>query len=187
MRPAPSPRKMRPSRDVWWGKSQGLKRGIVALNTQLSQVFGKPSAFIRFHIEKPRPYDMVVSIVNIDMVGIVVGSVLYSTTLSKSVPSEISLPDRNASPQSQFVGGAAPDKLNGNPALMTAVNDLVRATYSPLSGVKVKAPSMFQISPAPSGSNLLVKTLPTTKWFGYVSSFNIKSFLGMADLLEATL
>ena len=139
-----------------------------------------------FDIAAPRPAQLRVSVVR-QGVGCYVGSLLYSTKLSKSVKSEVTLEPPKTFGSSKFIGDTeAAAKLNAKGDIAKRVGKFAR-TQSDMGSITVKMDRLFKIVPQDSGSLLVINTLPRMTSMGMDAAMDSKEFMGIAGLIEAAL
>ena len=139
-----------------------------------------------FDIAAPRPAQLRVSVIR-QGVGCYVGSLLYSTKLSKSVKSEVTLEPPKTFGSSKFIGDTeAAAKLNAKGDIAKRVGKFAR-TQSDMGSITVKMDRLFKIVPQDSGSLLVINTLPRMTSMGMDAAMDSKEFMGIAGLIEAAL
>ena len=139
-----------------------------------------------FDIAAPRPAQLRVSVIR-QGVGCYVGSLLYSTKLSKSVKSEVTLEPPKTFGSSKFIGDTeAAAKLNAKGDIAKRVGKFAR-TQSEMGSITVKVDRLFKIVPQDSGSLLVINTLPRMTSMGMDAAMDSKEFMGIAGLIEAAL
>jgi hypothetical protein len=120
-------------------------------------------------------------------IGAYVGSLLYSTTLSKPVASEISIEGHKSFGTPKFLGDAtAAAKLNGARDLAKRVDKFAR-TEAEMGSIKVKSPRIFAIAPHEGGSLLVINTLPRMTSMGMGAEVDAREFVEIAAAIEASL
>ena len=118
-------------------------------------------------------------------IGAYVGSLLYSTTLSKPVASEISIEGHKSFGTPKFLGDAtAAAKLNGARDLAKRVDKFAR-TEAEMGSIKV--PRIFAIAPHEGGSLLVINTLPRMTSMGMGAEVDAREFVEIAAAIEASL
>ena len=139
-----------------------------------------------FDIAAPRPAQLRVSVIR-QGVGCYVGSLLYSTKLSKSVKSEVTLEPPKTFGSSKFIGDTeAAAKLNAKGDIAKRVGKFAR-TQSDMGSITVKMDRLFKIVPQDSGSLLVINTLPRMTSMGMDAAMDSKEFMEIAGLIEAAL
>jgi len=151
-------------------------------------VGGADKTLLRLHFDLPEPRPTHLQInVNRQGVGSHVGLLVYSTLLSKSVSSEISLEEPKFFGKSKFTGDAEEcEKLNANGDLVKRANDFAR-TESQSGGLSLKMKRSCKIVPHENGSMLVIGTLPRPVKMGFGAAIDAKDFFEIASMIEKSL
>jgi hypothetical protein len=137
-----------------------------------------------FNLQQPRPITLQVP-VDRQGVGSHLGALLYTTKLSKPVAGEASLGDPKMFGSSKFAGDAAvADKLNANSELIKRVNKFSRLEWQ---NMHLKAPRMVKVSSVDGAGVFAALTLPRSHAMGMKVSLDVKEFVELAGLVEASL
>jgi hypothetical protein len=146
----------------------------------------RPLYTFDFRVDSPRPIMLQVPVVKAGN-AIVLGSLLYSTPLSKPVGGEVVLEDEKIFGNAKFVGDEATiGKLNANKDLVKRVNKFARTEYQ-VGNEIIRAKRLVKITPHAPQSVLTINTQPRSTWFGLGSSFDVQPFLELVQVLESTL
>ena len=139
-----------------------------------------------FNIATPRAAQLRATVIR-QGVGAYVGSLLYSTTLSKTVKSEVSLEPPKTFGSPKFIGDAdAITKLNAKDDIAKRVGKFAR-TKTEMGSITVEMARLFKIVPQDSGSLLIVNTLPRMTSMGMDAAIDAKEFFEIAAMIEAAL
>jgi len=139
-----------------------------------------------FDIATPRAAQLRATVIR-QGVGAYVGSLLYSTTLSKTVKSEVSLEPPKTFGSPKFIGDAdAITKLNAKGDIAKRVGKFAR-TKTEMGSITVEMARLFKIVPQDSGSLLIVNTLPRMTAMGMDAAIDAKEFFEIAAMIEAAL
>jgi len=134
---------------------------------------------VHFSLPAPRPLTLAVHVAR-QGIGSHVSGLLYSASLSKQAPGEVTLDDKG-----KFQGEASlAAKLNGDKALVKRCVAFSR-TAANLGGVDVTVPRFFKLAPEGNGSALVVGTLPKVGMLGFKVTLDAKEFLELAPAIEA--
>lgn len=137
-----------------------------------------------FDLQQPRPFTLRVPI-DRQGVGSHLGALLFAAKLSKPVTGEAALADPKMFGSSKFAGDAAvAAKLNANSELIQRANKFSRLE-SP--NLHIKAPRLFKVAPQDGAAILIAGTLPRSYAMGMKVSLDVKEFLELANLVEASL
>ena len=144
---------------------------------------------LRFDVAVPRPVEIRVPV----LTGgnrIVLGGLLYTTTLGCSVSGQMSLEppeDAGLFGGCKFTGDPTlAAKFNANKPVLKLVNKFVRDSYM-VGETEIEVSRFFKLSPAGQRSVLSIQTVPRSTWFGMGSSFDAAEFIQIASLIESTL
>ena len=141
---------------------------------------------LMFDIAAPRPAQLRASVIR-QGIGCYVGSLLYSTRLSKPIKSEVTLEPPKTFGSSKFSGDTeAAAKLNAKGDIAKRVGKFAR-TQSEMGSITVKVDRLFKIVPQDSGSLLVINTLPRMTSMGMDAAMDSKEFMDIAALIEAAL
>lgn len=139
-----------------------------------------------FDIATPRAAQLRATVIR-QGVGAYVGSLLYSTKLSKTVKSEVSLEPPKTFGSSKFIGDADTImKLNAKGDIAKRVGKFAR-TKTEMGSITVEMVRLFKIVPQDSGSLLIVNTLPRMTSMGMDAAIDAKEFFEIAAMIEAAL
>jgi hypothetical protein len=139
-----------------------------------------------FDIATPRAAQLRTTVIR-QGVGAYVGSLLYSTRLSKPVKSEVSLEPPKTFGSSKFIGDAdAGAKLNAKGDIAKRVGKFAR-TKTEMGSITVEMARLFKIVPQDAGSLLIVNTLPRMTSMGMDAAIDAKDFFEIAAMIEAAL
>jgi hypothetical protein len=144
---------------------------------------------LHFDLQGPRLVHLRISMNKGSMLGgCDAGLLLYTTQLSKTVNSDVSLADPKFWGRSKFIGDDSTCwKLNFNDELVKLANVFSRTEYQQIvGGATLRIKRLFSIIPQESGSLLVVGTLPA-KVFLQGESLQIRQFFEVASMIEATL
>ena len=157
------------------------------LSDAVTHLFGgKETLLMTMHyvLQQPRPMEFHVRLVR-QGVGCHIGSIFYSTRLSKPVSGEVLLEDPKTFSSSKFKGDAGvADKLNANKDLIKRAGKFSRLEAP---NFKMTAPRLFQVKPGDGGGMLLAATLPRSYGMGFKVSLDVKEFADLAALVEGSL
>jgi hypothetical protein len=169
--------------------SKRLSAGSMASDVATHLFGGKATMLmsVGFNLTQPRVIGLQVSLDRVG-VGAHLGTLLYSTRLTKPVLGEVTLEEPKTFGASRFVSpqdpGAA-DRLNADRDLLKRVNKFARTEFP---GFNVKGPRLFQIKPeGEAGSNLVAATFPRSYAMGFKVSLDVKEFVDLAGMVEAAL
>lgn len=139
-----------------------------------------------FDITTPRAVQLRATVIR-QGVGAYVGSLLYSTKLSKLVKSEVSLEMPKTFGSSKFIGDAdASAKLNAKGDIAKRAGKFAR-TKTEMGSITVEMARLFKIVPQDAGSLLIVNTLPRMTSMGMDAAIDAKEFFEIAAMIEAAL
>jgi hypothetical protein len=156
------------------------------LSTSLFGGGTRPLVSVRLDVPQPRPFELTAHVIKCGS-QIVLGSLLYSIKLNKSVPGPVTLEDAKVFSKSKFTGGdGVSEKLNGDSDLIKKVNAFVRTQYRVNNDI-IKTQRFLKIEPTAGGSVLAINTLPRSKWMGLSSTFDSVAFLEIAQGVEKSL
>lgn len=168
---------------------KGFTAGSLLADTATHLFGGKATMLmsVGFSLTQPR---VIALQVRLDRVGVGahLGTLLYSTRITKPVLGEVTLEEPKTFGSSKFVSpqdpGAA-DRLNANKDLLKRVNKFARTEFP---GFNVKGPRLFEIKPAgETGSDLVAATFPRSYAMGFKVSLDVKEFADLAGMIEAAL
>jgi hypothetical protein len=158
---------------------QDVTRGLFGGHAELLYTFV-------FDLTQPRPAQLRAN-VSRQGVGCHVGTLLYSTKLSKTVRDEVTLEAPKTFGTPKFTGDAeAIEKLNAKGELLKRVDKLAR-TRSEIGGLTIKTDRLVKIVPQESGSLLVISSLPRPTSMGFNATLDAKEFFDMAAMIEVTL
>jgi hypothetical protein len=167
-------------------KPGSLGQALGDLSTALFGGSTRPIVSVRLDIPQPRPFELTAHVIKAGS-QIVLGSLLYSIKLARTVPGAIMLEDAKVFSKSKFTGGnGTADKLNGDADLIKKVNAFVRTKYQ-VNNDTIRTERFLKIEPMPDGSVLAINTLPRSKWLGLASTFDALAFLEIALAVEKVL
>ena len=139
---------------------------------------------VSFDLKDPRPAS-VQACLNRQGVGSHIGSVMYHAKLSKPISGEVSLEEPKMFGMSKFVGdAAAAEKLNANKDLLKRAGKFAR-TECP--NLKLKAPRFFEVKPENGVATITATSLPRSYAMGLKVSLDVKEFMDIAGMVEASL
>jgi hypothetical protein len=139
-----------------------------------------------FDIATPRAAQLRATVIR-QGVGAYIGSLLYSTQLSKTVKSEVSLEPPKTFGLSKFIGDADTiTKLNAKGDIAKRIGKFAR-TKTEMGSITVEMARLFKIVPQDSGSLLIVNTLPRMTAMGMDAAIDAKEFFEIAAMIEAAL
>lgn len=142
-----------------------------------------------FELPGHRPTALRVSLVKMGL-GSVIGSLLYSTEISKKINGEVFIEELG---YGSFVGDpAAAEKLNADRELVKQANKFISTDLSLGGNTTVRASGYFGIRPENSKSLVIAKTLLKQKVLGAMFglgglSFGIDQFGNIASTIDMTL
>ncbi|MHB8281039.1 MAG: hypothetical protein ACYDIA_25895 [Candidatus Humimicrobiaceae bacterium] len=156
-----------------------------------SALFGGTSEFlfnVVFTLEQPRPVKMMINIAR-QGIGARGEAIVFTSRLNKQVKSEVYLeaPKRFGTPL--FAGdGEAVLKLNKNGVLLKRAN-LFSRVQAEIGGFTINIERYFKITPNEDdkSSDFVVVNLPKMVSMGFSALIDIKEFLDIASLIEASL
>lgn len=179
-------------------KSFGNALGAMALEgvSEVVQFKGKqnplPAGDIRFDIPRPRPAALYAQVFRIGTL-LLVGRIIYSTTISKHVDKEVIIEKGIKEPK---MSGDVKicQRLVDNTELLKKIDKFNRSTFSSLAGqkafsFKVSLQPFFRIIPQGQNSLVVVQTLPVTSNFVWTRPYrlNAEEFFGIVETLSAWL
>jgi len=159
------------------------------LKDSLTHIFGGKESLlfsIVFETQNPRPAKIIVHL-NRQGVGCHAGSIIFTTNLKKSVKSEVAFEEPKFLGTSKFTGDAeAITKLNSNKDLLKLADKFAKVKAN-MGGVDLTINRFCKITPAESGSNLVINTLAKSTSMGFSATTEAKMFFDIANLMESVL
>ncbi|SRR5581483_11237255 len=156
--------------------------GASLLDTKGTALFS-----LQFALPQPRPFQLQVT-VNRSGIGAYVGQLSYAVRLIKPVSSEIALepPQRFLfwDTPSKFLGNAEPvDRLNKDGKAIKRANEL-RLGRGVAGTINFTIDMCLKIVPQPTGSLLLLNTVPVKTKIGLGMILNVKKIFDFATMLD---
>jgi hypothetical protein len=141
---------------------------------------------IVFKINAARPLEIRANAIR-QGVGCIIGTLIYTTPLSKNVDAETRLGEPKAFGAPKFEGSQAAAKLNAAGDLCKRANKLAR-NESNASGLTLRIQRMFSIFPqSEEPPTLAVCTLARSISMGFSVALDLNEFLDLAGFIEKIL
>lgn len=168
------------------GDGKTLSAGTMLADTA-KYLFGGREALLTtvcFDLKDPRPATLQ-ACMNRQGVGAHIGSVLYQAKLQKPVSGTVTLEAPKMFGTSKFVGDpSTAEKLNANKDLLKRVGKFAR-TECP--NLKLKAPRFFEVKPEGGAATITATSLPRSYAMGLKVSLDVKEFMDISGMIEASL
>ena len=149
---------------------------------------GRPNRLVGFNFTLPAPWPATLHVwVERQGVGAYTGPLLYSASLPKPIPGEVTIEPHKSFGAPKFIGDAATAaKLNAVKDLAKRVDKLLR-TESAMGSITVKAPRTFKLAPDGGAAVLVLGTLPRMTSMGTSAEVDANEFLAIATEIAAAL
>jgi hypothetical protein len=144
--------------------------------------------YLNFQLPQPRAANLRAGIARQGL-GCIVGTLLYSTPLSKRIGGEVSLETAPSKvwEMVKFVGDEAiAARLNADARLLKRIGWLTRPETQ-IGAMKIETRRLCKIVPMDDGALFIAAALPRPKWLGFSMTASAKEFFDTAAMIETVL